>query len=128
MTRGPRMRRVNEVLREVIADEVVRLKDPGLGFVTITGVDTAPDLRRAKVYYAVLGDDAQAKATKAALRRAAPRVRAVVGCQVRLKYLPELQFEPDTAIEQGMRIERILREIGDERSEGGNEGGPEGGS
>ncbi len=124
MTRGSRMPRVDELLREVIADEVERLKDPGLGFVTITGVDTSPDLRRARVYYSVLGDDAQAEETKAAFLRAASRIRAVLGSQVRLKYLPELHFEPDTAIEQGMRIERILRELGEERSEGGDEGSP----
>jgi ribosome-binding factor A len=122
------MQRVNELLREVIADEVERLADPGLGFVTITGVDTTPDLRRAKVYYSVLGDDAQAEETKAALRRAASRVRAVVGEQVRLKYLPELHFEPDTAIEQGIRIERILRELGEDRSEAGDEEGSAEGS
>jgi ribosome-binding factor A len=50
------MRRVNELLRESIAEEIARLKDPGLGFVTITGIDTAPDLRSARVYYSVLGD------------------------------------------------------------------------
>jgi ribosome-binding factor A len=76
----------------------------------------------------VLGDDAQAEETKAALRRAASRVRAVVGEQVRLKYLPELHFEPDTAIEQGIRIERILRELGEDRSEAGDEEGSAEGS
>ena len=58
MSPSPFLRRVNERLREVIALEVERLKDPGLGFVTITGVDTAPDLRSARVYYSVLGDEA----------------------------------------------------------------------
>jgi len=122
------MRRVNELLREVIAEEVERLKDPGLGFVTITGVDTAPDLRSARVYYSVLGDEEQHRDTEAALHRASSRLRAVVGRQVRLKYLPELRFETDSAIEQGMRIEEILRGLREEHGEGDDPGtDPEGG-
>jgi ribosome-binding factor A len=111
---------VNERIREVVADEVERLKDPGLGFVTITGVDTAPDLRSARVYYSVLGDDDQHAATEAALKRAGRRLRAVVGRRVRLKYLPELRFELDASIEQGMRMEQLLRELREERDEGGD--------
>ena len=118
MSPSPFLRRVNERIREVVADEIERLKDPGLGFVTITGVDTAPDLRSARVYYSVLGEDTQA--TEAALLRASKRLRSVVGRRVRLKYVPELRFEPDAAIEHGMRIEEILRELREERGEGGD--------
>jgi ribosome-binding factor A len=114
------MRRVNETLREVIAAAVTRLKDPGLGFVTITGVDTAPDLRSARVYYSVLGEDDEA--TREALERAAPHIRGVVGRQVRLKYTPELRFELDQAIEQGLRIERLLRSLREEDDEGNDPG------
>lgn len=122
MTRGPYLRKVNEALRHVIADEVERLKDPGLGFVTITGVDTSPDLRSARVYYSVLGDEAQHRATAAALGRAAPRLRAVAGRQVRMKFLPELHFAPDEAIERGMRMEEILRRLREEQDEAGDPG------
>ena len=108
---SPFLRRVNESLKEVIADEVSRLTDPGLGFVTITGVDTAPDLRSARVYYSVLGDADQAAETERALERARPHIRSAVGRRVRLKYLPDLRFEADVAIEQGMRIERLLTEL-----------------
>jgi len=120
---GPRMRRVNELLREVIADEVARLKDPGLGFVTITGVDTSPDLRAARVYYSVLGEPEQRKETQAALERATSRIRAATGDQVRLRYLPTLDFEYDEAIERGLRMEQLLRNLGeeDEPDEGGAE-------
>ena len=111
------MRRVNELLREVIAEEVARLKDPGLGFVTVTGVETAPDLRAARVYYSVLGDDQQKQSTAAALARAASRVRAATGGQVRLKYLPELHFVLDEAVERGVRMEQLLREIADDGEE-----------
>jgi ribosome-binding factor A len=105
------MRRVNELLREVIADEVARLKDPGLGFVTITAVDTAPDLRTARVFYTVLGDEDQRESTEEALQRAAPRVRALTGSQVRLKYLPELRFVFDQSVERGLSMEQLLRDL-----------------
>lgn len=109
--RGLRMRRVDETLREVIALEVSRLKDPGLGFVTITGVSTSPDLRGARVYYSVLGDEAQRAETQAALERAAPRIQRVVGSEVRLKYNPRLTFLFDESVEQGMRMEQLLHDI-----------------
>ena len=111
------MRRVNESLREVIAGEVARLKDPGIGFVTITGVDTSPDLRGARVYYSVLGDEEDREATKAALDRAASRVQAVVGREVRLKYNPRLEFVFDESVDRGLRLEALLHEI----AEGGED-------
>lgn len=109
------MRRVDESLREVIAAEVTRLKDPGLGFVTITGVATSPDLRGARVFYSVLGDESQQESTQAALERAAPRLQGIVGREVRLKYNPRLTFVYDESIEQGMRMEQLLHEISEER-------------
>lgn len=124
---GPRMRRVNELLREVVADEVARLKDPGLGFVTITSVDTSPDLRTARVYYSVLGDAAQRVSTAAALGRASSRIRAATGEQVRLKYLPKIEFEFDEAIDRGMRMEELLRHLGEEDESDAPGGDPEGG-
>jgi len=99
--------RVNEVVREVIADELERCSDPRLTMVTVTGVNVSPDLRHATVFYAALGrhdDD-----IPAALRAAAPHLRGVLGEQVRLKYLPRLQFREDPAIEHGERVEEILR-------------------
>lgn len=117
MSRGSRIRRVNELLREVVAEEVARLKDPRLGFVTITGVDVAPDLRSARVYYSVLGDEAQQRDSRETLERSAPHIRYEVGRQVRLKYLPELRFETDEAIDRGMRIEQLLRDLREEHDE-----------
>jgi len=105
------VRRVNESLREVIAGEVARLKDPGLGFITITGVAVSPDLRAARVYYSVLGDESEKESTQSALDRAAPRVQGVVGREVRLKYNPRLEFVFDESVEQGLRMERLLQEI-----------------
>ena len=108
---GPRIRRVNESLREVIASEVMRLKDPGVGFVTITGVAASPDLRAARVYFSVLGDEAERAATEAALNRAAPRIQGIVGQEVRMKYNPRLEFVFDATLEQGLRMDKLLHEI-----------------
>jgi ribosome-binding factor A len=105
------MRRVNELLREVIAEAVMDLKDPGLGFLTITAVDTSPDLRSAIVFYSVLGTEEEEQATDAALKRAASHVQSAVGSQVRIKYTPVLEFRRDDALERGLRINRILHEI-----------------
>ena len=105
----PRSARVNEVVREALADELERMNDPRLSMVTITGVDVAPDLRQARVYYAALGRTDEEVVT--ALRAAAPHLRSVLGREVRLKYLPRLEFHLDPAIEQGQRVEDILRSL-----------------
>jgi ribosome-binding factor A len=105
--RYARTLRVNEVVHEALADELERCSDPRLAMVTVTGVEVSPDLRHATVFYADLGrHDA---ATLAALRSAAPHLRAALGEEVRLKYLPKLHFREDPAIERGQRVEEILR-------------------
>ena len=111
---GPRMRKVNELLREVIAESIVELKDPGLGFITITGVDTAPDLRTAIVVYSVLGTEEEQEATAAALERAAPHLQEVAGRQVRLKYTPRLSFRVDPSIDEGIKIDQLLKGLEEE--------------
>ena len=113
---SPRMRKVNELLREVIAEEATELKDPRIGFLTITGVDTAPNLRNAVVYYSVIGDDAQHVETAAALKSAAKRFQAVIGHQTRLKYTPVLEFRLDPSIDEGIRMDRILRKLREEEA------------
>lgn len=110
MSESERMRRVNSVLREVLADEVELLKDPRLGFISITGVETAPNLRHAVVYFSVL-DLAAVEETRAALEAAAPRLRRAIGSQVRLKYTPSLEFRLDRGIVEGERIESLLRSL-----------------
>jgi ribosome-binding factor A len=108
---SPRMRKVNELLREVIAEAVSDLKDPGLGFITITSVDTSPDLRIAFVYYSVLGTDEEVEESAAALKRAAPRIQAIAGRQIRMKYTPKLTFRVDPSIGEGLKIDRLLHEL-----------------
>jgi len=106
--RYPRTLRVNEVVREALADDLERLSDPRLSMVTITGVNVSPDLRHATVWYSALGRDDD---VGLALRSARTRLRATLGRQVRLKYLPELHFREDPAIETGQRVEEIIRDL-----------------
>jgi ribosome-binding factor A len=108
---SPRMRKVNELLKEVIADAVTDLKDPGIGFLTVTGVNASPDLRNAFVYYSVLGSDEEVEATGEALTRAAPHIQGVVGRQVHMKYTPKLTFRIDPAIGEGLKIDQLLHEL-----------------
>ena len=125
--RYPRTARLNELMLEVLADEVERLSDPRLGFVTLTGVDVNRDLSKATVYYSTLGGtsatttETNPDATAAALESAAPHLRRVLGREVRVKQVPRLVFVPDPAIESGARIEAILRDI-----QHRNDGEPEG--
>jgi len=107
----PRMARVNEVVRETLAEELKRLSDPRLGFVTLTGVEVTGDLREATVYYSVLGPSEQHEATSQALRSAGSHLRTVLGQQVRMKYLPRLTFREDPAVATGQRVEEIIRDL-----------------
>lgn len=105
-----RMLRVNSILREVIAEEIEKMSDSRLELVSVTGVETAPNLRSAKVYVDVLEPDAQNDAL-AALERASRRLQAAIGSQVRMKYTPTLTFEMDAGITGGERIDAILRDL-----------------
>jgi ribosome-binding factor A len=109
----PRAARVNEVVREALAEELERMSDPRLGFVTLTGVEVSPDIRYADVYYSAFGTDEEQAESSNALRSASPRLRAVLGKQVRLKFVPELRFHEDPAVAQGRRIEEVIRSIHD---------------
>jgi ribosome-binding factor A len=111
MPQGVRMERVGEEFREVLAEAILKLKDPRVGFVTVTGVRVTPDLRLARVFYTALGDDRERAATRAGLRSASPHLRGAIGKQVRLKFLPELEFEEDVSIERSARIEELLRRM-----------------
>ncbi|MEX2421456.1 MAG: 30S ribosome-binding factor RbfA [Actinomycetota bacterium] len=105
-----RLARVAEEFREILAEELPRLKDPRVGFVTITGVRVSPDMKKAYVAYSVLGDDKAWKGTRAALRSSTKHLRSVVGREVRLKFTPELICEEDRSAEDSARIDRVLAE------------------
>lgn len=105
----PRMLKVNSILREVLAEEVERLSDSRLEMVSITGVDTAPNLRSATVYIDVLGDGGEDALS--ALRASAKRLQGAIGRQVRIKYTPVLEFDLDPGVVSGLRIDQILRSL-----------------
>jgi ribosome-binding factor A len=104
------MLKVNSTLREVIAEEVERLNDSRLEMVSITGVETAPNLRHAVVYVDVLGST-ETTAALEALQRAARRLQSAIAGQVRMKYTPTLDFEVDPGVVGGERIDAILRSL-----------------
>ena len=106
-----RMRRVNEALREVLSEEIGTLKDPRIGFVTVTGVDTSPDLRQATVYVSVLGSEKKRDATLAGLQSSHGVLQSRVNSELRLKRTPQLTFEYDPTVERGVRLSRLIDEL-----------------
>jgi ribosome-binding factor A len=106
---GARMRRVNEALRELIGDAVsTELQDPRIGFVTVTAVDTSPDLRSARVYVSVLGGEEQRESTLAGLRSSHGVLQAKIAREMRMKRTPTLSFHYDESVERGDRVSRLL--------------------
>ncbi|HUF88800.1 MAG TPA: 30S ribosome-binding factor RbfA [Gemmatimonadota bacterium] len=109
--RSRRTIRVDELLKQEIARVMRDLKDPRVGFATVMDVRTSPDLRHARVYVSILGEEAEKQAALAALGKARGFVRARVGEEITLKYLPELHFELDRTLERAARIEEILDDL-----------------
>jgi ribosome-binding factor A len=106
-----RMRRVNEAIREVVSEGLGELKDPRIGFVTVTGVATSPDLRHAVVYVSVLGSERKRRATLEALAAAHGVLQARVARELRLKRTPQLTFEYDQTVERGVRLSKLIDEL-----------------
>jgi ribosome-binding factor A len=107
----PRSARVNQILREVISDELMRVSDVDerLGLLTVTGVETSPDVRQAVVYFHSLSEEA-----KAVLEEHRLQLQASVNAQTRLKRTPRLSFAADPAVAHGEAVEEILRRRGHE--------------
>lgn len=104
-----RMRRVNEALREVVAAAIASdLEDPRIGFVTVTSVDTSPDLRSARVYVSVLGDQGEREKTLAGLTSSHGLIQSAIAREMRLKRTPTLSFHYDEGPERGVRLSRLL--------------------
>jgi ribosome-binding factor A len=105
------MRRVNEAVREVLSARIAEgLKDPRIGFVTVTSVDTSPDLRQARVYVSVLGDQRERDATLAGLGSAHGVLQQAIATELRMKRTPTLRFVFDESIARGMRITELLND------------------
>ena len=105
-----RMRRVDHAVREVLSEAAQHLKDPRVGFLTVTDVKTAPDLRHARVFFSVLGDEAQRAASLAGLESAHGYLQGRVAAELRLKHTPTLEFVYDDTAERAMRVQRLLGE------------------
>ena len=109
-----RMRRVNEAIRESLAEGVGELKDPRIGFVTITAVKTSTDLRQARVYVSVLGNERKREKTLAGLQSAHGVLQAKLADELRMKRTPQLTFEYDPTVERGMRMSQLIDELAPE--------------
>lgn len=110
-----RIDRVNELLRETISEILLReVKDPRIKFVTITEVKVSPDLRHCRVYYTVYGSEEDRRKVHEGLMKAARFIRQEVNKRVRLRFIPEIEFEFDRRIEKGMEVIRLLDKL-DER-------------
>jgi len=109
------MRRINEVLREVVGAAISgELSDPRIGFVTVTSVETSPDLRAAKVFVSVLGDTDEREATLEGLRSSHGVIQARIAAETRMKRTPTLTFHYDDTIEKASRVSELLEEGGNE--------------
>lgn len=116
MAQGNRPDRVAEEIRHVISETLSRdVKDPGIGFVTITHVKISSDLQVARISYTTMGDDKNKAATKAAIERAKPFLRRQIGQKMRLRRVPELNFHFDEGIAHQARVEEILIDIQKDR-------------
>jgi ribosome-binding factor A len=112
MTDGSgRMRRVDEAIRQVLSEAIPTLKDPRIGFVTLTAVRTTTDLKQATVWLSVLGDERSRDATLAALSGAAGVLQAELNRQLRLRRTPQLAFAYDPSVERGVRMTRLIDEL-----------------
>ena len=108
-----RPNRLSETLKEEISQLIlVELKDPRIGFVTVTSVDVANDLAHAKVYISVLGSEDEGKASLDTLNRAAGFIRTEIGKRIRLRHVPAIVFVYDPSIQHGAHIAKLLRDVG----------------
>jgi len=104
--------KIDALLRQEIGQALEReVSDPRIGFVTVVSVDTSPDLRSAKVYVSVLGDETEREQTLEGLGHCHGYLQSLLGAQLGMKRTPQLTFIFDETIERGMRIEKLLKEI-----------------
>ena len=112
--RGGRMRRVDEAMRAVLSDAIAKdLKDPRIGFVTVTGVKTSPDLRHARVYVSVLGDEQVRSESLDGLRSAQGFLQSRVATELRLRHTPLIEFDYDETVDRAMRLSELMEEGSD---------------
>jgi len=118
-----RQQRVSDLIQEELAELLQRqVHDPRLSQVSITGVETSPDLRQARVYFSVLGDEAAVREVTLVLERASGYLRRELAPRLQLRYMPELSFRFDNSLATGSRIEELLHQIEDERTDQSQDG------
>jgi ribosome-binding factor A len=120
------MRRVDEALREVLSEAIQTLKDPRIGFVTVTGVKTTADLKESTVYVSVLGGEGELHRTLEGLEAARGVLQARINEQLRLRRTPLLTFEYDPSVERGVRMTKLIDELAPDvpaEDTGGGDGG-----
>jgi ribosome-binding factor A len=108
----PRSERVEQLAKEVLGEAIQELKDPRIGFVTVTEVKMTRDLRTAQVFVSALGSDEEREATIGAIKHARPHLRSVLGREVRLRRLPDIEIVEDMTAQNAERIEQLLRGLG----------------
>lgn len=129
MPQGSRPARVGDQIRMELSELIARqVKDPGIGFLTITEVTVTADLQIARVYYTTIGDAKARAQTRRALHRATPFLRRQVGQRLQLRRVPELEFFFDESVERGDRIERIIQELHASEDQAENDGTQSSGS
>jgi ribosome-binding factor A len=113
-----RSEKVAEAIQKIVSELLVRgLKDPRIGFVTITGVKMTDDLSMAKIYFSVVGSEEDKKHTQAGLQSASGYIRKEVGSHLKLRHVPEIHFRFDDSLERANNIERLLRQISEESND-----------
>lgn len=107
-----RVRKIQEFIKQEVSNIILReLKDPRMGFVTVTDAHITGDLREATVYISLFGSDEDKKNTLAALKSASGFIRTEVGRRLGIRYSPTIEFKEDTSLDYGMKIDKILRDI-----------------
>jgi ribosome-binding factor A len=112
-----RMRRVNESVRAVLAEAIGELKDPRIGFITVTGVDTSADLRQATVFVSVLGSERKRAQSLEGLDAAHGVLQRRIASELRMKWTPQLTFQYDPSVEQGVRMSKLIDELVSDKDE-----------
>ena len=115
-----RQEKLKELLKEEMSEILAReFKDPRLGFITVIGAEITPDMRYARVFVSVMGNDEEKERNMAILNKGAHFARAALGKRIKIKILPEIEFKLDTSVDQGIRIFELLQQIKhDEQEEG----------
>ncbi len=111
MASGARMRRVDESVKQVLSTAIAELKDPRIGFVTVTGVDTTQDLEQATVWVSVYGTERERELTLAALTSAAGVLQGRINRALHLRRTPLLRFAHDVSVERGVRMSQLIDEV-----------------